>query len=415
MVFSTMVLEGLKRAECFVGLLRRLGYQREDGKPSKPEHFDQEFANRQYGAVLGDLLASLQARILTDEEIAQLEHLARLGLLDGLIEEEQPATVSKSSAEAQQDESEVEQLAELVQDYEGELSALDGRMRLLLGELDQDVDLTIDCPPICPPLGSDFDGSTAVLEDELLKTNRALNEHLSQLMMEKLATLLRPIDTNSIEDPAYRFRSVCNEDLVEHSWHPDDYALYSTKIDSAIEILKREFNVELDRSEVLQDEFTLANLRTTHQQTVLQALCRFESERMALNRLMIAICQRHVRGWDPILQDTTLAQLQGLVDAIEDHLQNSHASKLYWQSPSVPTKIELVDLNHRHEQLVAGLSVAKQIVSRLVNDQGEVNLIPASAASVEAQARAVSMEVSALLQSTLTEAKRLDLFIRGEN
>lgn len=409
-----MVLEGLRRAECFVSLLRRLGYQKEDGRPIKPEHFDQEFGSRQYGPALCDLLIALQARTLTDDEVARLEHLARLGLLDGLIEEENGAAETQARPQDLQGEDEVRRLSELVKDYEGELSVLEERVSSLLTEINKDVKLVIDCPPICPPLGYDFDESAMTLEEGLLKDNHTLNDHLEQLMTSKVRDLLSPIDNHSIEDPMYRFGSVRNEDLIGRSWHPDDYDFYSMKIDRAIEIIRQELGLELHKSEVIQDELELTRLRAARQQATLRTLCRFETELISLNRLCIAICHRYTEGWSRILQDTTLSRLQELTSAMEDHLQTSHIPTLFYRPSGASARIELSDLFHRYEQLVHSLSAAKQIVSRLISEQGEVSLIPASASSLEAQARATSMELSTLLQSTLTESKRLELLVKEE-
>lgn len=413
MIFLAMVLEGLKRAECFVGLLRRLGYRREDGRPSKPEHFDQEFANRQHGTVLNDLLTALQARILTDAEIRRLEQLARLGLLDGLIDEEPSMAEGKDDEGKRRDEEEVRRLTELVKEYKEELAIMEGQMNSLLGELTQDTELVITCPPLSAPLGDEVDGSTAMLRDELFRDNLLLNEQLSQLIADGLTALLRPIDTNSMEDPTCRFRSVRSEELVERPWHPEDHAFYSAKIDRAIEIVGKEFKLELQKPDLLRDELLLAELRTVYQQTAFQKLCRLESERMALHRLLIAICQRHVETWSRVLQDTTPLQLKTLVDAMEEYLHMLQMPVIYRRAPAPSTEIQLTDLSHRHEQLVLELSTIKQLLSRLITDRGEVNLIPAEAAAIESQTRAISVELSTLLQSTLTESKRLELFMRG--
>lgn len=66
-----MVLEGLKRAEELITLLRRAGFQRPDKRALKPEHFDIDFENRKYASALQSLLAGLSARILSDEEYSR--------------------------------------------------------------------------------------------------------------------------------------------------------------------------------------------------------------------------------------------------------------------------------------------------------------------------------------------------------
>lgn len=411
-----MVLEGLRRAECFVGLLRRLGYQREDGRPSKPEHFDQEFGSRQYGAALCDLLTALQARTLTDEEVARLEHLARLGLLDGLIEEENVAVEVQDYRQDLQGEDEVRRLSELVEDYENELRVLEERVSSMLKMMDKDdINLLVECPPICPPLGHDFDEPQTTLEEGILKDNLSLNDQLDKLIASKLKDLSSPIDNHSIEDPMYRFGSVRNEDLIKCAWHPDDYDFYSMKIDKYIEIIRQELGLELHKSEVVQDEFVLARLRTVYQQAIIQTLCRFETELIFLNRLLVAICQRYTEGWGRILQDTTLAQLQELIGAMEDHIQGVRAPTLYCRPQSASAGLEFNgDLSYRYEQLLHNFATAKQIIGRLASEQGEISLISPSASSLEAQARAISMELSTLLQSTLTESKRLELLVKEE-
>lgn len=63
-----MVLEGLKRAEELITLLRRAGFQRPDKKALRPENFDTDFENRKHASSLQALLVGLQARILSDEE-----------------------------------------------------------------------------------------------------------------------------------------------------------------------------------------------------------------------------------------------------------------------------------------------------------------------------------------------------------
>lgn len=66
-----MVLEGLKRADTFISLLRGIGFQRSDGRPLKPEHLDQDFECRQISPALSELVMGLQARILSKDELAQ--------------------------------------------------------------------------------------------------------------------------------------------------------------------------------------------------------------------------------------------------------------------------------------------------------------------------------------------------------
>lgn len=66
-----MVLEGLKKAEQFVNLLRRAGFQRPDGKLFKADHFDVDFETKALSPALNALLSALQARILTQEEYSR--------------------------------------------------------------------------------------------------------------------------------------------------------------------------------------------------------------------------------------------------------------------------------------------------------------------------------------------------------
>jgi hypothetical protein len=68
-----MVLEGLKRAEQFIAVLRNAGYRSEAGKTLKPEHLDHEFESRPTTAALLALTDGLRARVLSEAEVLQYQ------------------------------------------------------------------------------------------------------------------------------------------------------------------------------------------------------------------------------------------------------------------------------------------------------------------------------------------------------
>lgn len=70
-VKQRMVLEGLKRAEQLVSLLKNAGFKHPDAKVIKAEHFDSEFEMRQFASVLSALLDGLARRVLSSHEVAR--------------------------------------------------------------------------------------------------------------------------------------------------------------------------------------------------------------------------------------------------------------------------------------------------------------------------------------------------------
>lgn len=65
-----MVLEELKKAETLIELLRNSGFK-SASKPLRPEHFDQEFGDRQYAAALNALLIQLDKVTLNPREVSK--------------------------------------------------------------------------------------------------------------------------------------------------------------------------------------------------------------------------------------------------------------------------------------------------------------------------------------------------------
>lgn len=423
-----MVLEGLKRAERLLGLLRRVGFQRSDGRPLKPEHLDSEFENRQYAAALEGLLEGLQARILTEEEYARLEYLARLGLLDGLLDGVgagagcEAAPEEEGSSDGDQDIVRLKaingQLADLLDALATEELALQAQVE----SLPTGADPRPPVPAINPLTPAPRLSDTLAMLQGLLSALSQVNSAISTAVHRVQQQIQLPIN---LPDGVMRFRTVQGGELLLQPWRPPDFALYAQKIQAACQQLASQHGVVLAVERLLNTEQSLDRERQRVHQTILESLVRVESERLALRLVLKGALESFLADLQ-CLQATlsaSLRQLQDLLAPVQQYLDQDPTA-----SPRLPIPHSqhsctlpgegLAFLTAQLDKMAVGAASAKQAIQAVMvmaaGGNPEIEPIPEPIRAVEEELRSRSLGLSKQLTEATIQANRLCLLHKSQ-
>jgi hypothetical protein len=397
-----MVLEGLKKADQLIALLRGAGYVT---AKLKAEYFDQEFEARHHSPALLALLEGLRARILSDDEVSRLEYLAGLGLLEGIVEGLDEEVVIKTLGP------DVTRLEEIIEQYENilEQQALEEeRLKLELENVVIDSELErMDLSESLHKVRDVSSGDIGILSQIINDLSTLVNE-AETVLQENFVSLFKPIDSSAM-DKEMQFQSVSNDELILRPFHPDDYDFYLSKINVAASILGKQ-DIHVDRDELLQGERELAKLRFVNQARILKNIEQAKSNLSALKLIAVIALRKHTGLIESVSKDA--------VESLERVLECTGRLRQYLDSHPIPEAShprilncnqipDFSSIQDRLNILMKSVNVIKHMTFQIMNGATEVDPIPESIRNAELRLRDLSLELSNHLSTTTTDASRL--------
>ncbi|PJF19693.1 Erp2,4 [Paramicrosporidium saccamoebae] len=397
-VFYISIFEGLKRAEQFITVLRNAGYRNEAGRTLKPEHLDHEFESRPTTAALLALADGLRARVL-------LQHLANLGLLDGLLEgldeAEQPKVMPTSEK--------IERLYELNGQLERLLDAQSISEQTCLAELEKlplvERVETIDVLSITQSKSEPL--------DMLIAEYDGLQEQIKETLDKCFEKLFTPLDTTDPDEPVLRFKTISNSDLIRQPWHPEDYAFYESKITKAIDAL-RMYGFKLCIEELVHGDQQIRARRSAYQAEMYSQITALQLRRLCLGTIFHEALNNlgsHLqKSCNELLGSLNSAKSKmSPVSTFAQYTVNDPLTSVAIRRPSHTHRIE--DHVKRLKSLESSIAQVSHLSLCFLNDAAEVEPLPLSVKHEESALRSITMEMSEMLSLNATEAERVRLIL----
>jgi len=369
-----MVFEGQRRAESFLSVLENIGFPK---GTVKADNIDREFASKICFESLSRLTTSIKKHSLDRLEIARLQQLAGLGLLDGLLED-----VDAASEEV---------------DLNNDVRKTLAINRLLEGILDQDDVAEVE-------IKENLSVHTEVLSLAPLNMENAdiieacKNElHLAiDLIERKKREVFEPLKSS-------RYGTIPVDTLMKRPWDPAFYTEYLDLAKTAIDKLQS-YGVFVELDELLHGEVWLASRRNQYQASFMKELADLESYLDGMIFLFEESCNQASK--------VCREQIEAIQTAWEEIIAilPSEPNKLSLPKPLLrPNQQEFFDnaafiepLKRIAEQVGFSRDLVKQI---LPEKSSELLLLPLEVLETERNLRDQCTEASAKLQQTIISSK----------
>lgn len=351
----------------------------------------------------------------------RLEYLARLGLLDGLLDD-LDGQVDEQSSVAPEELTRLETLNRL---YDHILEELEVKVTVLSSAVK-------DLPP-CETMEG-FDSKQAHNIQNITLLSRVSDADFTQLVADidtlfrenkrnldrTLESLFEPIDHSDALHPELRFQSVSSSHLALRSWHPRDYEYYLQKLRDGLKLLEAA-GIKLSIDALLADEQRLDQLRAVNQTNIIKDLLSMRVTLLALHIILVKGLQRHAHWLDETLNavSTSSQGIQHQLNPLFRYIKAETAGHRIDISIPKLERGQLLDISILNEQaslMSDSLKIMKSISKRLLNGDLDVDPIPSMVRTSEEALRSSALSLSNILMNVQTEAGRVRLLVadRGQ-